>query len=192
MKRHIYILLLTMVAFAPLLSSCRDDAEYPFPVLQNGASFVADLERPDNVFTSNANINAVTLPAAGGTFAFKTFSANANEIAKVEMYVKHLVALAPPSTTLATVIALPNPGGDYGRLVKEFTSFGNREEFSIAQLTTSAGAASIKARDRFQLIFVATMKDGRVFTGGAGSSGTDFRNRPLGQIFTPSLVVTLN
>lgn len=192
MKKRIYILLMAVVAFAPMLSSCRDAAEYPYPVLQNGASFVADLERPDNVFTSNANINAVTLPAAGGSFAFKTSSANANEIAKVEMYVKHLVAAASPSTAPATVPALPNPNGDYGKLVKEFTSFGNREEFTVSQLTTTAGAVSVKARDRFQLIFVATMKDGRVFTGGAGSSGTDFRNRPLGQIFTPSIVVTLN
>ncbi len=189
MKLNSYIIL--FLAALVGLSSCRDDSKYPYPKLLNGASFVADLERPDNVFTSNANINAVTLPATGGTFAFKTSSANAGEIAKVEMYVQHLVAPAT-GTALAVVPALPNPGQNYGRLVKEFTSFGTREEFSVAQLTTAAGATSVKARDRFLLVFVATMKDGRVFTGGAESSATDFRNRPLGQIFTPSIVVTLN
>lgn len=191
MKKNIYILFALFLA-TTFFTSCRDESLMPFPQTKNGASFVADLERPSDVFTSNANINAVTLPATGGTFAFKTSSANANEIAKVEMYVKHLVAPAAPSTALATLPALPNPGGDYGKLVKGFTAFGTREEFTVAQLTTTSGAASVKARDRFQLIFVATMKDGRVFTGGAGSSAPDFRDRPLGQIFTPSIVVTLN
>ncbi len=121
----------------------------------------------------------------GGTFAFKTSSANASEIAKVEMFVKYTVSGNPA--------ALPNPGTVYGTLVKEFTTFGTREEFSVAQLAglVNVPTANLRAGNRFQLIFVATMKDGRVFTGGTLSSNGNIRTRPLGQIFTPAIVVTL-
>lgn len=186
MKKNLYIYFLALIAMTTTLSSCKDDSLYPYPATKNGASFVADLERPDNVFTSNANINAVSLPAAtGGTFAFKTSSANASEIAKVEMFVKYTVSGNPA--------ALPNPSDVYGILVKEFTTFGTREEFSVAQLAglVNVPVANLRPGNRFQLIFVATMKDGRVFTGGTASSNADFRTRPLGQIFTTAIVVTL-
>ncbi|GAA4459855.1 hypothetical protein GCM10023189_34080 [Nibrella saemangeumensis] len=157
----------------------------PTPTIQNGAHFVA---RPDPMPTAVTAANITTLPIAlttaqGATMSFTTESLNANEIEKVDAYVSHV-----RSTTETPAATAPITGRT---LVKTITTFGGKEQIPVSELIAKSGrtTATLQANDRLRVRFVATMKDGRVFSW--LNSGPAIINNPLGTTFTPLLDVVL-
>lgn len=157
----------------------------PFPEIKNGANFVA-LPDPLPASVTAANVNTVTVTlanAASANLAFTTKSVNADEIDKVEAYASHVrgTVVTPAATTAAP----------HGVLIKSLSSINGKEQITVADLLTKTGmtAAGLKANDRLRVRFVATMKDGRVFSW--QNSGPGITVNPLGTTFTPLLDVLL-
>jgi hypothetical protein len=157
----------------------------PFPEIKNGANFVA-LPDPLPVSVTAANVNTVTVTlanAASANLAFTTKSVNAGEIDKVEAYASHVrgTVVTPAATTAAP----------HGVLLKSLSAINGKEQITVAELLAKTGmtAAGLKANDRLRVRFVATMKDGRVFSW--QNSGPGITVNPLGTTFTPLLDVLL-
>lgn len=157
----------------------------PFPKIKNGANFVA-LPDPLPASVTAANVNTVTVTlanVASANLAFTTKSVNADEIDKVEVYASHVrgTVVTPVATTAAP----------HGVLLKSLFAINGKEQIAVAELLAKIGmtAAALKANDRLRVRFVATMKDGRVFSW--QNSGPGITVNPLGTTFTPLLDVLL-
>lgn len=175
-----------VVALSVWMLACGSyEDKSPTPAIQNGAHFVA---RPDPLPATVTAANITTIPvtlttAAGATMNFTTQSLNAEEIAKVDAYVSHVRGTTETPATTAAI---------QGRnLVKSLTTFGGKEQIPVAELIAKSGieATNLRANDRLRVRFVATMKDGRVFSW--QNSGPGIINNALGTTFTPLLDVVL-
>ncbi len=157
----------------------------PFPELQNGANFVA-LPDPLPAAVTAANVNTITVALTGvasASMSFTTKSQNAGEIDKVEAYASHVrgTVVTPAATTAAP----------HGVLVKAVSTLNGKDQISVSELLAKTGVAAgtLRANDRLRIRFVATMKDGRVFSW--QNSGPGITVNPLGSNFTPLLDVLL-
>ncbi|MDF7820140.1 hypothetical protein P1X15_21150 [Runella sp. MFBS21] len=166
-----------------VLISC--ERKSPFPEIKEGAHFIA---RPDPLpaAVTAANVNTITVTlanAASANLAFSTQSLNASEIEKVEAYASHVrgTVVTPTATTSAP----------HGVLLKALSSINGKEQIAVSELLSKTGvtAATLRANDRLRVRFVATMKDGRVFSW--QNSGPGIVVNPLGTTFTPLLDVLL-
>ncbi|WP_428659463.1 hypothetical protein [Runella sp.] len=171
------------VLLAIVFGSCEQKS--PFPEIKNGANFVA-LPDPLPASVTAANVNTITVAltgAASASMSFTTKSQNAVEIEKVDAYVSHVrgTTVTPAATTAAP----------HGVMVKSITTLNGKEQLPVSDLLTKTGvtAANLKANDRIRVRFVATMKDGRVFSW--QNSGPGITVNPLGTTFTPLLDVLL-
>ncbi|RDB03917.1 hypothetical protein [Runella aurantiaca] len=157
----------------------------PIPEIKNGAHFVA-LPDPLPTAVTAANVNTIPVPLTGvasASMSFTTKSQNAVEIEKVDAYVSHVrgTVVTPAATTSAP----------HGVMVKSITTLNGKEQISVSELLTKTGfaTANLRANDRIRVRFVATMKDGRVFSW--QNSGPGITVNPLGSTFTPLLDVLL-
>jgi len=182
MKKTTYFLSL-LGFFMLALAGC--ETKSPFPDIAHGASFVAWPDPlPAAVTAANMNIINVSLAnVASANMAFTTQSANADEISKVDAYVSHVrgTVVTPAASTAAP----------HGVMVKTLTSLNGKEQLSVSDLLSKTGvtAANLRANDRLRVRFVATMKDGRVFSW--QNSGPGINANALGTNFTPLLDVIL-
>lgn len=172
-----------ILAISLFLGGCEQKS--PFPDIANGASFVA-LPDPLPASVTAANVNTFTVALANigsASIAFTTKSLNADEIEKVDTYVSHVrgATVTPAATTAAP----------HGALVKTITNLNGKEQITISELVSKSGmaASNLRANDRLRMRFVATMKDGRVFSW--QNSGPGITVNPLGSSFTPLLDVLL-
>lgn len=179
--KNILILILSIFLF----SSCRDESKSPYPNIAYGATFIVRLNpEPSPVTAANiATLSVKLANAATGNVAFSTQSLNATDIEKVDVYVRH--ARGTVSTPLL------NAAAPHGTLLKSMTNLASQEQFALTELASKSGfvLANLAANDRFVLKFVATMKDGRIFS--ADNSGPGITANALGTTFTPFLNVVI-
>ncbi len=184
MKKIINICLFSLVIVFAGACSYQTD-KLPYPIFEQGAHFITTLVPEPNPLTAAnvATLRVSVASASSSSLSFKTQSLNADQIEKIDVFVAHRRgAVSTPAIS---------PTAPHGVLFKTITSLGGTESYSVSEMIsmTKIAATDLRANDLFALKFVATMKDGRVFS--ADNSGPGINVNPIGTTFRTFLFVNM-